>query len=236
MSPELRQHDGKLTAMTTVSVKNNTAFDMVIAPGTRIGDMDIVTGRDTPVCQVSREEYCSDPRVQRDLKHYASAPTPEHEKEAEQIRVGIDTFVPETDLPIGDWRRELNYEVPRLIQDVWKHELRGDYYKFLDRYDKELKFGDTLTDKQKEDFRLLLFIFRKAASVNPKAPTPIKGLECRFQFKSANPKPYSRGLPRLSPADMAIQSEMTNAMLKAGGLTEGVFRNFLCNLGHDISF
>ena len=68
--------------------------------------------------------------------------------------------------------------MPRLIQDVWKHELRGDYYKFLDRYDKELKFGDTLTDKQKEDFRLLLFIFRKAASVNPKAPTPIKGLAC----------------------------------------------------------
>ena len=103
-----------------------------------------------------------------------------------------------------------------MIQDVWKHELRGDYCKFLERYDKELKFGDTLTDLQKEDFRLLLFIFRKAASVNPKAPTPIKGLECRFQFKSVNPKPYSRGLPRLSPADMAVQSEMTNAMLKAG--------------------
>ena len=65
-----------------------------------------------------------------------------------------------------------------MIQDVWKHELRCDYFKFLDGYDKELMFGDTLTDKQKEDFRLLLFIFRKVASVNPKAPTPIKGLEC----------------------------------------------------------
>ena len=64
------KHDGKLTAMTTVSVKNNTASDMVISPGTRIGDMDIGTGRDTSVCQVSREEYCSDPRVQSELKHY----------------------------------------------------------------------------------------------------------------------------------------------------------------------
>ena len=127
VSPELRQHDGKLTAMTTVSVKNNTACDMVIAPGTRIGDMDIVTGRDTPVCRVSREEYCSDPRVQRELKHYASLSSPEQQKKAEEIRVGIDTFTPETDLPVGDWRRELNYDVPRMIQDVWKHELRGDY-------------------------------------------------------------------------------------------------------------
>ena len=142
--------------------------------------------------------------------------SPKQQKKAEEIRVGIDTFTPETDLPVGDWRRELDYDVPCMIQDVWKHELRDDYHKFLDRHDRELKFGDTLTDVQKEDFRLLLFIFRKAALVNPKAPTPIKGLECRFQFKSVNPKPYSRGLPRLSPTDMAVQSEMTNAMLEAG--------------------
>ena len=103
-----------------------------------------------------------------------------------------------------------------MLQDVWKCELRGDYCKFLERYNKELKFGGTLTDKQKDGFRLLLFTFRKAASVNPKAPTPIKGLECRFQFKSVNRKPHSPVLPRLSPADMTVQSEMTNAMLKAG--------------------
>jgi hypothetical protein len=91
------------------------------------------------------------------------------------MRVGVDSFTPETDLSAGNWRREMNYDVPSILQEVWKHELRGDYCKFLERYDKELKFGDTLTDIQKEDFRLLLFIFRKAASVNPKAPTPIRG-------------------------------------------------------------
>ena len=42
VSPELRQHGGKLTAMTTMSVKNNTASDMVISPGTRIGDINYV--------------------------------------------------------------------------------------------------------------------------------------------------------------------------------------------------
>ena len=64
--------------------------------------------------------------------------------------------------------------------------------------------------------KLLLFIFRKAVAENPKVATPIDGLECRLQFKSPNPKPYSRGLPRLSPGDMAIQSEMTNTMRKNG--------------------
>ena len=103
-----------------------------------------------------------------------------------------------------------------MLQEVWERQSRDGYRKFLDRCNKELKFGDTLTDKQKEDIRTLLFIFRKAVSVNPKAPAPIKGLECRFQFKSVNPKPYSRGLPRLSPAVMTVQSEMTNVMLKAG--------------------
>ena len=56
ISPELCQHDGKLTAMTTVSVKKNIASDMAMSPGTRIGDIDIVTARDTPICQISREE------------------------------------------------------------------------------------------------------------------------------------------------------------------------------------
>ena len=46
--------------------------------------------------------------------------------------------------------------------------------------------------------------------------TAIDGLECTLQFSTANPKPYSRGLPRLSPGDMAIQSEMTRAMLHNG--------------------
>ena len=92
----------------------------------------------------------------------------------------------------------------------------GDHCQFLKCYDKEFRFGNKLTDKQKNNFRLTLFIFRKAASIKLKAPTSMKGLECRFQFKSANPKPCSWCLPCLSLADMTVQSELTNAMLKAG--------------------
>ena len=99
---------------------------------------------------------------------------------------------------------------------MWLHENKSDYDDFIKRYEKDLQFGKVLDNRQMERMKLLLFIFRKAVAENPKAATPIDGLECRLQFKSPNPKPYSRGLPRLSPGDMAIQSEMTNTMRKNG--------------------
>ena len=147
VSPEPRQHNGKLTAMTTMLVKNSIASDMVISPGTRIGDIDIVIARDTPIFQISRGEYRSDPRVQHRLKDYVSHSDTEQYKKAEEIRVGIDTFTPETDLPVGDWRRKLKYDIPSMLQEVWTYELRGDYCKFLEHHNEESKFGDTLTDE-----------------------------------------------------------------------------------------
>ena len=65
---------------------------MVIPPGTPIGDIDVVTARDAPICRISREDYCSDPRVQHGLKDYVSQSDTEQQKKAEEIRVGIDTF------------------------------------------------------------------------------------------------------------------------------------------------
>ena len=110
----------------------------------------------------------------------------------------------------------VQFEISILIERVWLHENKSDYNDFIKRYEKDLKFGKVLDSEQIERMKLLVFIFRKVASENPKATTPIDGLECHLQFKSPNPKPYSRGLPRLSPGDMAIQSEMTNAMRKNG--------------------
>ena len=81
-----------------------------------------------------------------------------------------------------------------------------------------MKFGKVLDSDQIDRMKLLLVIFQKVASENPKVATPSDGLECRVQFKSPNPKPYSRDLPRLSPGEIAIQSEMTNAMRKNGVL------------------
>ena len=125
-------------------------------------------------------------------------------------------FSPKSELPEGDWRRKLDYKVPALLKHVWEHENRPDYEKFLERYKGQLKFGETLTEEQIENVKVLLFIFRKCASKNPKMATPIDGLECRLQFRTKNPKPYTRGLPRLSPGDQAIQSEMTSTMFKNG--------------------
>ena len=135
---------------------------------------------------------------------------------APEAREGVKKFKPKTELPKADWRRTLKYNVPDMIERVWLHENKSDYNDFIKRYEKDLKFGKVLNSEQIERMKLLLFIFRKVASENPKVATPIDGLECRLQFKSPNPKPYSRGLPRLSPGDMAIQSEMTNAMRKNG--------------------
>jgi hypothetical protein len=132
-------------------------------------------------------------------------------------RQGVKKFNPKTELPKADWRHKLDYKVPALLKHVWEHENKPDYDKFLEKYKGQLKFGNTLTEEQIENIKVLLFIFRKCAPETPKMATPIDGLECRLRSK--DPKPYTRGLPRLSPGDQAIQSEMTSAMLK-NGVTE----------------
>ena len=125
-------------------------------------------------------------------------------------------FIPKIELPEEDWRRKLDYKVPALPKHVWEYENKSEYEKILERHKGQLKFGDTLTEEQIENVKVLLFIFRKCASENPKMATPIDGLECRLQFRTKDPKPYTRGLPRLSPGDQAIQSEMTSTMFKNG--------------------
>ena len=213
LSPQLKMHEGKLSVVVEIPIRNMTDCELVVAPGTQIASVRIDSPDDTLMANISRQEYCKDANVKANLKSYTSK---ESQKEESECRVGIETFKPETDLPTGDWRRLLHYDVPKMLDQVWNHESKSDYDTFLDRYRKDCKFGDVLTQDSVDKTLLLLFIFRKCASINPKAPTPIKGLECRLQFKSANPKPYTRGLPRLSPADMIVQCEMTNAMLKAG--------------------
>ena len=56
-------------------------------------------------------------------------------------------------------------------------------------------------EEQTENVKVVIFIFLKCASENPKAATPIDRLKCRLQFRSKHPKSYTRGLPRLSPGD-----------------------------------
>ena len=69
--------------------------------------------------------------------------------------------------------------------------------------------------------KVLLFIFHRCAPENLKMATPIDGLECRLQFSTKNPKPYTRGSSRLSPGDQAVQSEMTGTMFENGVIEYG---------------
>ena len=92
-------------------------------------------------------------------------------------------FIPKTELPKEDWRRKLDYKAPALLKHVWKYENKSEYEKFLERYKGQLKFGDTLTKEHIENVKVLLFIFRRCASENPKMATPIDGLEYRLQFR-----------------------------------------------------
>ena len=68
-----------------------------------------------------------------------------------------------------------------MIERVWLHENKSDYDDFIKRYEKDLKFDKVLDSEQIERMKLLLFIFRKVASENPKVATPIDGLECRLR-------------------------------------------------------
>ena len=210
LTPQLKMIDGKLRVVVYIPLSNKTDSDMVLTPGIRIGSVSILSPKDHTIASISKEDYCAEKIVKAELPEYTAG---SHTKAA---REGVKKFEPKTELPKGDWRRSLKYKVPDMLEQVWLHEDKSEYNKFIERYKKDLHFGDILTAKQTDDMKLLLFIFRKAASENPKVATPIDGLECRLQFSSANPKPYSRGLPRLSPGDMAIQSEMTRTMLHNG--------------------
>jgi len=234
LTPRLSVIDGKLKVVVVVPIQNETNSELVLPPGTKIGKVSFLSPQTQEICRVTREEYCNDPTVKECLTEYTEGHRqytentndsgPENTHTADEStadidtteRHGVKTFNPKTDLPKADWRRKLDYKVPAMLKHVWEHESRPEYDKFLERYKGQLKFGKTLTEEQIENVKVLLFIFRKCASENPKMATPIDGLECRLQFRSKDPKPYTRGLPRLSPGDQAIQSEMTGTMFKNG--------------------
>ena len=62
--------------------------------------------------------------------------------------------------------------------------------------------------------RRLLFAYRKIIALDPKAPKPMDGVECRLHLKSSRPTPFAQPLRRLSPADKEIHHSMPGKMLK----------------------
>ena len=190
---------GKRRVVVVVPVQNETNSEPVLPPGTKFGKVSFLSQQNQNICRVSKEEYCNSPEVRECLKEY----TDRHRQQRQDIpvtdtehtdtteREGLKKFSLKTGLPEGDWRRKLGYKVPALLTHVWEHESRPEYEKILERYKGQLKFGGTLTEEQIEKAKVLLFIFRKCALKNPTMATPIDGLDCRLQFRTKNPKPYT---------------------------------------------
>ena len=132
----------------------------------------------------------------------------------QQPRNEATRFRPKLKLPEKDWRQQLNHEPTALLRDIWLHESKQDYKAFLKTFQASLKFGEDLTEEQKEQVRLLLFAYRKIIALDPKAPKPMDGVECRLHFKSSRPTPFAQPLRRLSPADKEIHHSMSDKMLK----------------------
>lgn len=84
----------------------------------------------------------------------------------------------------------------------WLREVEGD-----------LQCGEHITKEQRSKIHKLLYAFNKLFIKNPKAPPPIKGVEYRLTFKSDNPVPWCRPVPRLTPEELDCMDKETRAML-----------------------
>jgi hypothetical protein len=170
--------DGKLKVVVIVPIQNETNSELVLPPGTKIGRVSFLSQQTQEICRVSRDEYCSDPAVRECLKEYTdghrhyteSTTNPETDADTTDAhttdtattgRQGVEKSTPKTELPRADWRHRLDYKVPSLLKHVWEHENKPDYDKFLEKYKGQLKFGNTLTEEQIENTKVLLFIFCK---------------------------------------------------------------------------
>ena len=129
-------------------------------------------------------------------------------------RLEATKFKPKRSLPDDDWRQKLDHDPHAMFRDVWLHESKDDYEAFQTKYKASLSFGDTLNDEQKDQLRLLIFIYRKIICLDPKVPKPMDGVECRLHFKRSRPIPFAQALRRLSPSDKDIHHTMTDKMLK----------------------
>ena len=154
LTPTLKLINGKHRVMVPVPLRNHTDSDMVLAPGSRIGSVTILSRHQTEICSVSKEEYCEQTEVKVQLDDYVKA------SRTAEAREGVKKFKPKTELPKTDWRRTLKYDVPDMIERVWLHENKSDYNDFIKRYEKDLKFGKVLDSEQIERMKLLLsFLF-----------------------------------------------------------------------------
>ena len=62
----------------------------------------------------------------------------------------------------------------------------------------------------------VLYHFAELFDANPKAPPPIKGVECALYFRTQNPKPFYRPPPRLTQQEREYSDKDCDTMLNNG--------------------
>ena len=73
-----------------------------------------------------------------------------------------------------------------------------------------IEYGPKLTRVELRELQVLCFVFKDIFSINPKAPPEIKGIEHALYFKTNNPKPHRRPLPKLSLKELQhMDTELT---------------------------
>ena len=81
----------------------------------------------------------------------------------------------------------------------------------------QLTFGDKLTQAQRTEIAMVLFAFRAVISLDPKAPSLIRGVEHTIPFDPSKVvRPHKGRLRRLSPAERQAQDEETHILIKKG--------------------
>jgi len=120
------------------------------------------------------------------------------------------------DLDKSDWRyQKSGREIIGIIQSDLE-QLQEFNVWHVEWYHK-LQFGSKLSQLEKTELAIILFAFRKVISLNPKAPSIIKGVEHTIPLDPNRViRPHKGHLRRLSPAERQAQDEETKELLASG--------------------
>jgi hypothetical protein len=76
-----------------------------------------------------------------------------------------------------------------------------------------IRFGDKLSAEEIRELQVLCFAFKDIFSTNPKAPPEIVGIEHALFFKTDNPRPHRRPIPKLSLQELNHMDKEMSVML-----------------------
>lgn len=136
---------------------------------------------------------------------------------AQALRQTTVRHKPETALPDHDIRGKKSGK--ELIQ-IWEQTIknnrstRDQFHTWIKSGPGSLmQFGQKLQEHELRELQVLCFAFKDLFDANPKAPPEIKGIEHALYFKSNNPKPHRRPIPRLSRQELDHMNKELTSML-----------------------